>query len=484
MASQPDTNVAALCRICIRDVSDVPAVNIFEPSSKDPSIYSKLSIICSKVFASEPEPKPLAQEEQAKEKGLPVSVCPECKSKIDQAFDLHELCIESDRKLWEMLTDPVGVVIKHELGDVILPEKIQQLPEVFTECLSELPLNVQHGAAKEDPKKCKAKTKGRRQFRCEKCTATTDRAFGLYKHMRLKHPKEALVCYYRKCHQVFFDEVKFQEHRKTHTVVKLNEPQPCPNCGKLFKSLDGIKAHADQCAGNTPFLCTECGKAYSYAASLRQHVMRHKEKSFECDQCPVKFHTNISLKKHMLTHTKERKFSCDTCGSRFTMKHTLLKHIQLHTGVRPFSCDLCSLRFTNSGHLQRHMRTHTGEKPYKCPHCDRAFAQTGDLAKHSKTHFGANPYKCDQCDEAFRLMTDLRNHYRLHYQASDKEKPDRPETFDFTIVSTLRRRAEQEKHSGSRKVDQPLDKRRREVGMVQTILADLSEFPTSVANKQ
>lgn len=448
-------NLLNLCRVCVQDVTDIPSENIFDSAGPDcPSIYIKLSAICSQVFATDSIEKPLADHAKA----LPPIVCSDCKSKIDEAYKLHQMCLEGNRKLWEWLMTPPETTIKEEyVEDVIQVEPTQlQMPEVFAESLDVL---AEKSPA---PPKRKSTTKGRvqkevkkpRQIKCEKCRVMTIREHAMFKHMKLKHPDEALPCY--KCKKVYFDKAKLEEHVLIHTTIKRH---PCLNCQKLFKTAAELRIHVNVCTGQTPFLCTECGKAFSYAASLQMHRLQHKEKSYACDRCPSKFRQKGTLKTHMLTHTKERKFHCETCGVRFRLKNGLMQHQKTHTGEKPYGCDLCSMRFRDTASLRRHVRTHTGEKPFKCTHCDRAFAQTGDLAKHSRTHFGDNPYKCERCDAAFRLLADLRNHYKVHYQAGDNATGDQPDEIQFTIVSTLNRRAEQEKHRESHQVDQMLDER-------------------------
>lgn len=468
--SRPELNPANLCRVCTQVVTDIPSENIFRSDNPDCiNIYSKLRVICSEVFSADPEQKQLINEAMA----LPSEVCSDCKSKIDAAYKLNRMCIESNRKLWEMLI-PVKPVIKQEIEDVAEAESNElPLTTIFVSNLREL--NAEQGSTKR---------KARKEVRipknhCEKCNATMKRATTLYKHIKLKHLDEALVeC--SKCVAVFFDKAKLEKHLLLHTTER---PHPCPNCQKMFKSQRAIRIHSVFCSGQTPFLCTECGKGFPHRTNLVQHQVRHKEKAFSCGQCPSKFYTKGSLKSHMVTHTKERNFNCETCGSRFTMKHALVKHMRTHLGQRerPYLCDVCNLSFTNRDHLRRHLRTHTGEKPYKCTHCDRAFTQTNDLVKHSKTHFGDKPYKCDRCDADFRLLTELRNHYKVHYQSG--EKADQLKPIQFTIVSTLNRRAKQEIH-GTRPSDgQSSGKQSAVVEKVQTTLADLSKFPMELENK-
>lgn len=444
MESSTEANPADLCRVCTQDVSHIPSKNIFEFDTSDClNIYNKLKAICSEVFSADSEQKPLINGELA----LPSNVCSDCNSKIDKAYELHQMCIESNRKLWEMLVTPV-VSIKEENQDDVEVKPNQSQMTVFASELGEL--KVQKKKDVLNP----------RFEQCEKCEVTKKRAFAMYKHMKSKHPNDVLAC--NKCVAVFFDQDKLEKHKLLHDT---DRPHQCPHCHKMFKTRRAITLHSVGCTGQTPFLCTECGKAYPYWASLHQHQLRHNEKKYVCTQCPSKFHTKGALQRHMVTHTKERKYQCELCDARFTVKESIATHMLIHAEkrARPHGCDLCDLRFTSKVNLNRHMRTHTGEKPYKCTHCDRAFTQSNDLVKHSKTHFGDKPYKCDRCDAQFRLMTDLRNHYKVHYQPG--ESADQSEPIQFTIVDTLNRRAKQE-IGGNYATDEQLSAEQCEMEMI------------------
>ncbi|XP_062559895.1 gastrula zinc finger protein XlCGF57.1-like [Armigeres subalbatus] len=481
MELSQEINPTSLCRVCIQDVTCLPSEDIFESTSTESlNIHSKLKAICSEVFSADAEQKPLFNEAMA----LPTNVCSDCKYKIDEAYALHLMCIESNRKLWKLMTTTVETVIKEEIEDIIdIEPNHLQLNAVFLENLDELSVKQELAEIQETskvtikkPRKPALKSENPglpKLYQCERCPVSTNLMGHMHKHMRYKHTHDAFQC--SKCSAAFFDEAKLEEHKIIHT---LDKPFPCPNCKKGFRTPYQIKAHINICTGQTPFLCTECGRSFAYRASLSQHVARHKEKSFYCPQCPSKFHMKGSLKSHMATHTTERKFRCESCGSGFQTSNALQRHMMCHTDERPYLCDLCSLKFRKIDHLRRHMRTHTGEKPYKCTHCDRAFSQSNDLVKHSKTHFGDNPYKCDRCDEAFRLMTELRNHYKVHYQSGNgQETSKNAETFKFTIVNILNRRAEQEKKLGKKSGGRNRDR------MEQQILEDQPENSMEAVNK-
>lgn len=141
MALSSDTNPADLCRVCIQNVTYVPSENIFE-SCSDITIYCKLSAICREVFAAEPQE--LSSFTDSGVLALPLNVCRDCKSRIDDAYELHKMCVESHRKLQElvMLVGPKleeGVTIKQEPEEAIqmgVPSHSEETQQIFAESLN------------------------------------------------------------------------------------------------------------------------------------------------------------------------------------------------------------------------------------------------------------------------------------------------------------------------------------------------------------
>ncbi|KAL1378586.1 hypothetical protein pipiens_015494 [Culex pipiens pipiens] len=466
-----------LCRVCMT-AKEGHRTDLYDTTSLvsgQPSLHGMLKAVCAPVFEkTEADHRP----------GMPTKVCSICRNAILAAFKLHQTCIETDRRLGELLAvkrelqdlehndgtgDPLGSNSKETLRDGMLntsdevgcvktdgetrllkeeqpkEEKADSLPEaehvepvVCSECGKTMAnfnslrmhLRVGYCSKQKDQPPTEAMLAART---CKVCGELQKTRFAISGHMKVAHPDRMFRC------DICGKEFQLQRYLDLHKVSHGPKTYLCPTCNETLPTKEALKKHRR--THKAPITCNVCGKVVATNYSLSVHMERHVGlKPFACDNCPMRFFTKAEIRGHMLTHTKKQDHVCDLCGSRFTTNHSLKKHvIHVHEGQRPFPCSLCSLKFAHANQLQRHMYTHTGEKPHKCELCPQAYAQTNDLVKHvARAHGDGNPYLCDLCDEGFRLLTDLRQHYRVHVQSTEGGA-DQMEEVRFTSVAILKR---------------------------------------------
>ncbi len=142
--------------------------------------------------------------------------------------------------------------------------------------------------------------------------------------------------------------------------------------------------------------------AKSNNRSTREGIVAVKDdesKRFSCAECPKVFARKASLKTHILRHRNIRNFSCEQCSARFVTKGGFDRHRATHLnfqqrveqGIKTFSCSICLATFLERTKLERHMKVHTAPnagrcKRHKCPHCPTYFVQLRRLNAHIEAH--------------------------------------------------------------------------------------------------
>ncbi|KAM8734851.1 uncharacterized protein znf628 [Acanthopagrus schlegelii] len=192
-------------------------------------------------------------------------------------------------------------------------------------------------------------------------------------------------------------------------------PYRCSECGKAFKGSSGLKYHMRDHTGERPYRCTECGKSFKRSSLLSIHQRVHTGvRAFQCPHCPLTFKWSSHYQYHLRQHTGERPYVCKECGKSFKNTSCLRRHSQMHSGLRPHICGICYKSFSQTSNLKQHERTHSGERPFQCTHCNKSFTHSSNLQLHLRTHSSSKDYKCPYCSKEFVMHSYLQRHIRTH----------------------------------------------------------------------
>ncbi|XP_068611590.1 zinc finger protein 62 homolog [Brachionichthys hirsutus] len=192
-------------------------------------------------------------------------------------------------------------------------------------------------------------------------------------------------------------------------------PYRCSECGKAFKGSSGLKYHMRDHTGERPYRCTECGKSFKRSSLLSIHQRVHTGvRAFQCPHCPLTFKWSSHYQYHLRQHTGERPYVCKECGKSFKNTSCLRRHSQMHSGLRPHTCSICSKSFSQTSNLKQHERTHSGERPFHCTHCNKSFTHSSNLQLHLRTHSSSKDFKCPYCSKEFVMHSYLQRHIRTH----------------------------------------------------------------------
>lgn len=202
--------------------------------------------------------------------------------------------------------------------------------------------------------------------------------------MKMLHPEDPTLQFdCDQCPKKFPSKQYLAHHKKIHLPLEERKRHPCPYCDKLFFTPCTVSTHIQSIhIGLKPFICEECGMAFSLIGALNAHKLAHSdEKPVQCPHCPKRFKTAHRLRRHEDTH-QGTEYICPECGLKLNTKRTLKNHMVVHSDVKQFKCQYCGNEFKRAKTLKDHLILHTGMHPYSCPFCDRTFAHASNCRSH------------------------------------------------------------------------------------------------------
>ena len=197
-------------------------------------------------------------------------------------------------------------------------------------------------------------------------------------------------------------ELNAEEETEIKTSKKAKKSLECSFCSKAFQLRNEMIKHERTHAGEEPYKCAFCEKQFKLRCLWQEHKALHGEAKFQCESCPLKFHTKNILQKHVMNqHTADKpcmyvsKIPCDTCDAIFNSLNDLKMHkMSKHSGDKPFKCDQCYKDFLEWKEFNRHMRVHKRDNELYncCKICPKKFGGEDWLKLHYEVyHKIANP---------------------------------------------------------------------------------------------
>ncbi|XP_062538421.1 zinc finger protein 91-like [Armigeres subalbatus] len=193
-------------------------------------------------------------------------------------------------------------------------------------------------------------------FKCQRCPESFNEEGLLKRHLTEHIPWNCEVC---------GRQFRTRNLLQRHTKAVHREPTDyiCQVCSKGFYKRQLFVAHQkihELTAEEMKKQCEVCHMWLKNQASWEKHVVRHQyEGQYKCDDCDHVSVNLLALKVHRKRrHSANRKeHLCDLCGKGYSRAKSLKEHMaNAHTGVPLYECQYCAKSFFSSATMYAHRK--------------------------------------------------------------------------------------------------------------------------------
>ena len=207
---------------------------------------------------------------------------------------------------------------------------------------------------------------GRYKCRAPNCSLFFNSCSDDEDHYKSLHGPFPYCCRESGCGAERGTQDQYRKHKITHT-----DRFRCPKCNRGFNHIEREE---------NPFkICKECGEPVA-RASFPGHMNGHRALAlthsaprfpYQCDQCPTRCSSVVSLNQHKQLHNNQRKFVCKKCGKRFQNISNLKVHLETHLPIaqrKKYACGNCGKEFLSKASAKNCQKRDSGKREiYTCP---------------------------------------------------------------------------------------------------------------------
>lgn len=355
-------NINTSCRACLKRDCDLESIfNTFHKKV----VLSQILMSCVPVYLAEND-------------GLSTKICGACKNKAVQANDFQQMFLTSDIEMRKLIDSEEYIwKVKLEVaetGDENSADSNYDPNFVMVKEMMVSDFSEEEEEERKNHRKAKSKTKSAKPGRSTK-------------------NKKSIEC--KVCFESFISSAKLSKHFISTHKQEVNK------LGDIKKSA----AKKDLTQKAEKF---DIDSHHEMNDSLLQDILGNEVPSFLCSDCPKKFYTDKTLKRHQVIHselmrkskiqrTNKDYFHCVICLQKIQSYQDLFVHMRTEhkssDESKVYECKLCSpsKSFKNFSSIIRHSKIHEENATHQCFICCRRMGFGDDLIVHFLRHEGIRP---------------------------------------------------------------------------------------------